>query len=93
MYRRALAALVAETAPTVRVWPRPLVFALLLAYVVADGALWLVGFYYLFESQLEPAGLYLTLALVVLLVAGWAWRWWVAQGWIGGRPTMRFGGS
>jgi hypothetical protein len=86
---------VPEAVPAVRPWPRPVSVFLLLVYVAVDAALWLLGFYHLFLGieHLGEAGQYLTLALVVMLVGGWAWRWAVAAGRIGGRPTARFGGA
>lgn len=99
----------AEPTPpkAVRVAPRPLIGVFLLVFVVLDAALWILGFYHLFltynagsktpghfdASHLEPAGTLLTWALVVMLLGGWLWRWLVAQGLIGGRPTPRFGGT
>lgn len=74
-------------------WPRPLSALLLLVGVGGQAALWIVGFLALFQDDLPAAGTWLTWALVVLLFFGWLWRWLVAQGRIGGRPTVRFGGS
>lgn len=95
---------VPEVAATVKPWPVPIAVTLLVVAVVVDLALWAYGFYELFVSQLtedlheveghlSQAGTYLTAALLVLLVFGWAWRWAVAAGYIGGRPTARFGGA
>lgn len=90
----------AEPVPAVTVWPRPLTVALLAIFVLVDGYLWVMGSIFLFSvvpehpSQgLPRAGNYLTAALAVMLVGGWAWRWAVAAGYIGGRPTARFGGA
>ena len=91
-------------APTVRPWSRGVTRFALLVYVLVDAALWLYGFYHLMlvgtdiereamEHHLAEAGKWLTLALLVMLVGGWAWRWAVAAGRIGGRPTARFGGA
>lgn len=80
-------------AAPVRPWPRPLLVVILALYVILDGALWGWGFWGLFQNDLPLAGKALTGALVLLLVVGWAWRWAVARGWIGGRPTARFGGA
>lgn len=74
-------------------WPRPLTVAVLLAFVLADGFFWVWGFVALFGNDLPTAGRYLTWALVLMVVGGWAWRWWVAKGWIGGHATIRFGGA
>lgn len=82
-----------ETAPPLQPWPRPLAAAVLLAYVLFDGVLWIAGFFLLFREDYHNmvlAGQLLTAALVVMLLGGWAWRWAVARGWIGGRPTPRF---
>lgn len=79
--------------PPVRPWPRGLVFLLLAAYVLVDGVMWVVGFFQLFENHLASSGWWLTGALFLMLLVGWQWRWWVAKGWVGGRPTARFGGA
>lgn len=73
--------------------PRVVIFFLLLAFVGLQGAMWLMGFLALFQNQLPAAGKWLTYALLLLLVGGWIWRWLVAMGRIGGRPTARFGGA
>lgn len=80
-------------APARRPWPRPVVVFFLAVYVLLDGVLWAWGSYGLFTLDLPTAGQMLTLALLVLLVVGWAWRWAVAAGYIGGRATARFGGA
>lgn len=81
--------------PPVRPWPRPLSVVLLGAFVLVDGAFWIVGFWELFSGlgKLPAAGTHLFYALVLMLVGGWAWRWAVAAGKVGGRPTARFGGA
>lgn len=86
---------VPEAVTAIKPWPRPIAAFLLLVYVAFDTALWLLGFYHLFSgvSHLGRAGEYLTYAVLVMLVGGWAWRWAVAAGRIGGRPTARFGGA
>ena len=95
MKERGFAPVVAETkpAPAVQVWPRPISVALLAVFVVLQVLAWSVGFVYLFLNDLEMAGLLLTGALVLFLVGSWAWRWAIAAGYIGGRPTARFGGT
>lgn len=93
-----------EAAPAARPWPRPVTTFFLLLYVLVDAALWMYASYQLLlvgtveerhemEVHLSEAGTYLTLALVLMLLGGWAWRWAVAAGRIGGRPTARFGGA
>lgn len=81
--------------------------ALLLTYVAIDLVLWGLTFYHLMlvgtiadvqdrgeiHVHLREVRFYGTLALVVMLVGGWAWRWAVASGKVGGRPTARFGGA
>jgi hypothetical protein len=86
---------VPEAAPKVRPWPRPLVAALLAVFVLIDGALWIAGSYYLFLGipYLPEAGIYLTPALLLFMFVSWGWRWAVAAGYVGGRPTARFGGA
>lgn len=87
---------VAETpkpAPTPRAWPRGIPVAALAVFVLLQIATWGLGFAYLFLNDLELAGLLLTGALALFLVFSWAWRWAVAAGFIGGRPTARFGGT
>lgn len=77
---------------TLKPWPKAAAAAFLAFLVVLQGAMWLYGFYALFQNQLETAGLWLTWALAALLLGGWVWRWLVAMGRIGARPTPRFGG-
>lgn len=79
--------------PKAAPWPNSVATVLLAVLVAVQAFFWLSGFYALFGGDLPAAGTWLSAALVVLLLGGWLWRWLVAMGKIGGRPTARFGGA